>query len=55
VIHTEIVAFQWGVADLVGDRFRRGRCQHVILPLTVLRRLDCVLEPVKKRVLDTQA
>ena len=41
--HSEIVSFLWGVADLIRDTFKRGKYQDVILPLTVLRRLDCVL------------
>ena len=43
--HSEIVSFFWGVADLIRDSFKRGKYQDVILPLTVLRRLDCVLAP----------
>jgi type I restriction enzyme M protein len=42
-------------ADLIRDTFKRGKYQDVILPLTVLRRLDCVLAPTKERVLETQA
>jgi hypothetical protein len=53
--HGEIVSFLWGVADLIRDTFRRGKYQDVILPLTVLRRLDCVLAPTKARVLERQA
>jgi type I restriction enzyme M protein len=53
--HGEIVSFIWGVADLIRDTFRRGKYQDVILPLTVLRRLDCVLAPAKDRVLKRQA
>src|SRR5438105_6145835 len=53
--HGEIVSFLWGVADLIRDTFRRGKYQDVILPLTVLRRLDCVLAPTKDRVLKRQA
>jgi type I restriction enzyme M protein len=49
--HSEIVSFLWGVADLVRDTFKRGKYQDVILPLTVLRRLDCVLAPTKEKVL----
>ena len=45
--HSEIVSFLWGVADLIRDTFKRGKCQDVILPLTVLRRLDCVLARTK--------
>jgi type I restriction enzyme M protein len=53
--HSEIVSFIWGVADLIRDTFRRGKYQDVILPLTVLRRLDCVLAGTKERVLKRQA
>ncbi len=53
--HGEIVSFLWGVADLIRDTFKRGKYQDVILPLTVLRRLDCVLAPAKAKVLETQA
>jgi type I restriction enzyme M protein len=53
--HSEIVSFLWGVADLIRDTFKRGKYQDVILPLTVLRRLDCVLAPTKERVLKRQA
>src|SRR2546427_5070176 len=52
--HGEIVSFIWGVADLIRDTFRRGHYQDVILPLTVLRRLDCVLAPTKEKVLRRQ-
>src|SRR5207248_3244100 len=51
VNHSEIVSFFWSVADLIRDSFRRGKYQDVILPLTVLRRLDCVLAPTKAKVL----
>jgi len=53
--HGEIVSFLWSVADLIRDTFKRGKYQDVILPLTVLRRLDCVLSPTKEKVLKTQA
>ena len=53
--HSEIVSFIWGVADLIRDSFKRGKYQDVILPLTVLRRLDCVLAPTKQQVLKRQA
>ena len=53
--HGEIVGFLWGIADLIRDTFRRGKYQDVILPLTVLRRLDCVLAPNKAKVLKRQA
>jgi len=53
--HSEIVSFIWGVADLIRDTFRRGHYQDVILPLTVLRRIDCVLAPTKEKVLQANA
>jgi type I restriction enzyme M protein len=53
--HSEIVAFLWGVADLIRDTFKRGKYQDVILPLTVLRRLDCVLAPTKAAVFAANA
>ena len=53
--HGEIVSFLWGVADLIRDTFKRGKYQDVILPLTVLRRLDCVLADTKAKVLGKQA
>ena len=53
--HSEIVSFIWGVADLIRDTFKRGKYQDVILPLTVLRRLDCVLAPTKEKVLETDS
>jgi type I restriction enzyme M protein len=53
--HSEIVSFLWGVADLIRDTFKRGKYQDVILPLTVLRRLDCVLAPTKSKVMEQQA
>ena len=53
--HSQIVSFIWGVADLIRDTFKRGKYQDVILPLTVLRRLDCVLAPTKQKVLEVDA
>jgi type I restriction enzyme M protein len=55
VNHSDIVSFLWGVADLIRDTFKRGKYQDVILPLTVLRRLDCVLADTKEKVLRKQA
>jgi type I restriction enzyme M protein len=43
----------WSVADeILRDDFKRSKYPDVILPFTVLRRVDCVLEPTKDRVLD---
>jgi type I restriction-modification system DNA methylase subunit len=53
--HSQIVSFLWGISDIIRDTFKRGKYQDVILPLTVLRRLDCVLAPTKEQVLETNA
>src|SRR5919106_2160053 len=48
-----IAGFIWGIADdVLRDLYVRGKYRDVILPMTVLRRLDAVLEPTKKAVLD---
>src|SRR5580692_3373462 len=45
--------FIWNIADdVLRDVFVRGKYRDVILPMTVLRRLDAVLEPTKGAVLD---
>ena len=47
-----ISSFIWGVADdVLRDLYVRGKYRDVILPMTVLRRLDAVLEPTKDEVL----
>lgn len=51
-----IASFIWGIADdVLRDLYVRGKYRDVILPMTVLRRLDAVLEPTKKAVLDMKA
>ena len=44
-------AFIWSVADLLRGDYKQSEYGKVILPLTVIRRLDCVLEPTKPKVL----
>lgn len=51
----EKVNFIWSIAELLRDAFKRSKYQDVILPLTVLRRIDCVLEPTKQDVLKVNA
>ena len=47
--------FIWNIADTVlRDTFVRGKYRDVILPMTVIRRLDAVLEPTKKQVLEAK-
>jgi len=45
------VSFIWSVADLLRGPYRPNQYKDVMLPMTVLRRLDCVLEPTKDQVL----
>ncbi|OPX96465.1 MAG: putative type I restriction enzymeP M protein [Syntrophorhabdus sp. PtaB.Bin006] len=48
-----IANFIWGIADdVLRDLYVRGKYRDVILPMVVLRRLDALLEPSKKDVLD---
>jgi hypothetical protein len=44
--------FIWSVADLLRGDYKRSEYGKVVLPLTVLRRLDGVLAPTKQRILD---
>lgn len=48
----EYANFIWGVADLLRGDYKQSEYGRVILPLTVLRRLDCVLEPTKEKILE---
>lgn len=51
--HNKIVSFIWSIADdCLRDVFVRGKYRDVILPMFVLRRLDCLLEPNKEAVLE---
>ena len=51
--HNQIVSFIWGIADdVLRDVYTRGKYRDIILPFTVLRRLDSLLEPSKEKVLE---
>jgi len=53
---TWITNFIWGIADdVLRDLYVRGKYRDVILPMTVIRRLDAVLEPTHKDVLTLKA
>jgi type I restriction enzyme M protein len=53
--HNKIVSFIWGIADdVLRDLFKRGKYPDVILPMCVIRRMDAVLEPTKKQVLEAK-
>lgn len=45
-------AFIWSVADLLRGDYKQSEYGKVVLPLTVIRRLDCVLEPTKAAVVE---
>ncbi|QBM19235.1 hypothetical protein MARI_33810 (plasmid) [Marinobacter sp. JH2] len=49
--HSQTAAFIWSVADLLRGDFKQSQYGRVILPFTLLRRLECVLEPTKAQVL----
>lgn len=54
-IYNQIVNFIWSIADdCLRDIYVRGKYRDVILPMTVLRRLDAVLEDTKEAVLTTK-
>ena len=51
-VHNQIVSFIWGIADdCLRDVYVRGKYRDVILPMTVIRRLDAMLEETKLSVL----
>lgn len=51
-VHNAIVSFIWGIADdCLRDVYVRGKYRDVILPMTVIRRLDAMLEDTKPAVL----
>ncbi|KFI92073.1 type I restriction-modification system methyltransferase subunit [Bifidobacterium stellenboschense] len=50
--HQSIVAFIWSVADLLRGDYKQHEYGDIILPFTVLRRLDCVLAETKDQVLE---
>ncbi|MDN3523332.1 type I restriction-modification system subunit M [Halomonas ramblicola] len=49
--HSQLAAFIWSVADLLRGDFKQSQYGRIILPFTLLRRLECVLEPTKAEVL----
>jgi len=52
---TALSSFIWSVADLLRGDYKQSEYGKVILPFTVLRRLDCVLAPTKAKVLAEHA
>jgi len=49
--HSQIASFIWGICNLLRGPYKRNEYRKVILPLTVLRRFDCILAPTKAAVL----
>jgi len=49
-----VVSFLWAIADLLNGAFKKSEFQKIILPFTVLRRLDYALEKTKAKVLETE-
>jgi len=49
--HYDLSNFIWGIADLLRGPYRPPQYERVMLPLTILRRFDCVLEESKDKVL----
>lgn len=54
-VHTQIVSFIWSIADdCLRDVYVRGKYRDVILPMTVIRRLDAMLEGTVENVRNTK-
>lgn len=50
--HKQIAGFIWSICNLLRGPYKRNEYRKVILPLTVLRRFECLLQPTRKAVLD---
>ena len=53
--HRELANFIWSICNLLRGPYKRNEYRKVILPLTVLRRFDCLLAPTKEQVLAAHA
>jgi type I restriction enzyme M protein len=51
ITHQDLANFIWQIADLLRGPYRPPQYERVMLPMTILRRFDCVLEPTKPAVL----
>ena len=49
--HSQLADFIWSICNLLRGPYKRNEYRKVILPLTVLRRFDCLLAPTKAQVL----
>ena len=53
--HNKVISFIWGIADdVLRDVFVRGKYRDIILPFTVIRRLDVLLNDSKEKVLENK-
>ena len=50
--HSQLANFIWSICNLLRGPYKRNEYRKVILPLTVLRRFDCLLAPTKTQVLE---
>jgi len=50
--HSQLANFIWSICNLLRGPYKRNEYRKVILPLTVLRRFDCLLTPTKAKVLE---
>lgn len=53
--HTQLASFIWSICNLLRGPYKRNEYRKVILPMTVLRRFDCLLAPTKTQVLAEHA
>jgi type I restriction enzyme M protein len=53
--HSQLANFIWSICNLLRGPYKRNEYRKVILPLTVLRRFDCLLAPTKAQVLAEHA
>ena len=51
--HRQLAGFIWSICNLLRGPYKRNEYRKVILPLTVLRRFDCLLAPTKAKALAT--
>ncbi len=53
--HSQVASFIWSICNLLRGPYKRNEYRKVILPLTVLRRFDCILAPTKAEALKEHA
>ncbi len=53
--HRQLAAFIWDICNLLRGPYKRGDYRQVILPMTVLRRFECILADTKEAALKEYA